>query len=49
MLYYKKYFFFIYCESFLQSVSEGWYDGGSILFAVILVILVTGNYHHYLF
>ncbi|KAJ3704608.1 hypothetical protein LUZ61_008313 [Rhynchospora tenuis] len=24
-----------------ESVSEGWYDGGSILFAVILVILVT--------
>ncbi|KAJ3676858.1 hypothetical protein LUZ60_002582 [Juncus effusus] len=26
-----------------ESVSEGWYDGGSILFAVILVICVTAT------
>lgn len=27
---------------FLQGVEEGWYDGGSIAFAVVLVIVVTG-------
>lgn len=27
---------------FLQGVEEGWYDGGSIAFAVALVIVVTG-------
>ena len=26
----------------LQGIKEGWYDGGSIAFAVILVIVVTG-------
>jgi len=26
-----------------QGIKEGWYDGGSIAFAVILVIVVTGN------
>lgn len=26
----------------LQGIEEGWYDGGSIAFAVILVIVVTG-------
>lgn len=25
-----------------QGIEEGWYDGGSIAFAVILVIVVTG-------
>jgi hypothetical protein len=24
-------------------LEEGWYDGGSIAFAVLLVIVVTGN------
>ena len=27
---------------FLKGIKEGWYDGGSIAFAVILVIVVTG-------
>lgn len=26
----------------LQGIEEGWYDGGSIAFAVLLVIFVTG-------
>jgi hypothetical protein len=26
----------------LQGIKEGWYDGGSIAFAVVLVIVVTG-------
>lgn len=26
----------------LQGIKEGWYDGASIAFAVILVIVVTG-------
>lgn len=26
----------------VQGIKEGWYDGGSIAFAVILVIVVTG-------
>lgn len=30
-------------SSLLQGLKEGWYDGGSISFAVILVIFVTGN------
>ena len=25
-----------------QGIEEGWYDGGSIAFAVVLVIVVTG-------
>lgn len=25
-----------------QGIKEGWYDGGSIAFAVLLVIIVTG-------
>ena len=27
----------------LQGPKEGWYDGGSIAFAVLLVIAVTGT------
>lgn len=27
---------------FSQGLKEGWYDGGSIAFAVLLVIFVTG-------
>jgi len=26
-----------------KGLEEGWYDGGSIAFAVFLVIIVTGN------
>lgn len=26
----------------MQGLEEGWYDGGSIVFAVLLVIYVTG-------
>lgn len=26
-----------------QGIKEGWYDGGSIAFAVILVVVVTGK------
>ena len=29
-------------KKLLQGIKEGWYDGGSIAFAVILVIVVTG-------
>ncbi|KAH0452769.1 hypothetical protein IEQ34_017093 [Dendrobium chrysotoxum] len=32
-----------------EGVKEGWYDGGSIAFAVILVILVTVNVMNFLF
>jgi len=30
----------------LQGVKEGWYEGASIAFAVILVIVVTGMEMH---
>lgn len=40
----KRYFVFnirVFWIS-VQGIKEGWYDGGSIAFAVILVIVVTG-------
>uniref|UniRef100_A0A2P2MNN1 Uncharacterized protein MANES_14G162600 n=1 Tax=Rhizophora mucronata TaxID=61149 RepID=A0A2P2MNN1_RHIMU len=34
----------------LQGFKEGWYDGASIAFAVILIIIVTGiDMHLHLF
>ena len=39
MPYYYYYYYFFF---FLKGIKEGWYDGGSIAFAVILVIVVTG-------
>lgn len=33
---------FIQFKILFQGIKEGWYDGGSIAVAVILVILVTG-------
>lgn len=29
---------------YLQGIKEGWYDGGSIAIAVLIVIIVTGTY-----
>ena len=34
--------FLLFFFSFPQGLQEGWYDGGSIAFAVLLVIFVTG-------
>lgn len=34
--------FALYFLCCLQGIDDGWYDGGSIAFAVILVIVVTG-------
>ena len=34
--------FFLCILCSLQGIKEGWYDGGSIAFAVLLVIVVTG-------
>lgn len=43
--------FFIYISVYvsaitfyLQGIKEGWYDGGSIAIAVLIVIIVTGTY-----
>jgi hypothetical protein len=33
-------------DFFFQGIKEGWYDGASIAFAVILVIVVTGMEIH---
>lgn len=35
-------FWFVSFSFFSQGAKEGWYDGGSITFAVFLVIFVTG-------
>lgn len=40
------YSFFHVCKVYMfiscKGIKEGWYDGGSIAFAVFLVIIVTG-------
>jgi len=41
-IYLKKLCLIIIIIIFLKGIKEGWYDGGSIAFAVILVIVVTG-------
>lgn len=32
----------LFCS--FQGLKEGWYDGGSILLAVIIVVVVTGTH-----
>lgn len=41
--YFVVFFFYVIFDIFAQGVKEGWYDGGSIAFAVVLVIIVTGT------
>lgn len=31
-------------DAYFQGIDDGWYDGGSISIAVVLVIIVTGNF-----
>lgn len=40
-------FGFNFIASLFQGPKEGWYDGGSIAVAVIIVILVTGIFYNF--
>lgn len=36
--------YYVFLTFYLQGIKDGWYDGGSIALAVLIVIIVTGTY-----